>query len=70
VGHEKFGVSFNPAFAVKTQAASCDNQMNMRMPFHVGAKGMKDNEDAHAHALDLARPLLYRLNGYELRGAA
>ena len=28
-----------------------------------GAKGMKDNEDAHAHALDVARPWLYRLRG-------
>jgi hypothetical protein len=37
--------------------------MNMRMPYHVGTKGMNNNEYAHADAFDIARPLLYWLSG-------
>ncbi len=35
----------------------------MRMPFHVGTKAMNNDQDAHAHALDVWRPLLYGLSG-------
>jgi len=33
------------------------------MPFYVGTKDMNNDQDAHAHALDLSRPLLYGLSG-------
>jgi hypothetical protein len=35
----------------------------MRMPFHVGAKGMNYDEDVLAHALNVSSPLLYGFNG-------
>jgi hypothetical protein len=35
----------------------------MRMPFQVGTKAMNNDQDAHTHALDVSRPLLYRLSG-------
>ena len=33
------------------------------MPFQVGTKAMNNDQDAHTHALDVSRPLLYRLSG-------
>jgi hypothetical protein len=37
------------AFPNPPEATGSDDQINMRVPFHVGAKGMNDNE----HALDV-----------------
>jgi len=45
-----FGVCRNSAFAIETEATGCYDQMNIRVAFHVGAKGTSYNEDAHAHA--------------------
>ena len=61
--HEKFGVCCDPPFSIKAQPTPCDNKVNMGMLFHVSAKGVNNNEDAHAHSLDVPSPLPYGFSG-------
>jgi hypothetical protein len=37
---ERLGICRNPSAPIKTKATGYDDQMNMRMPFHVGTEGM------------------------------
>ena len=53
VVHEESGICRNPSFPIKTKATACDDNMNMRMPFHVGTKGMNNDQNAHAHVRNL-----------------
>jgi len=39
------------------------NRVNRGMPFHVGAKGVNNNEGAHAHCLDVPSPSAYGFSG-------
>jgi hypothetical protein len=47
VMHEESGVGLNPTFSLKAEATAGDDQMDVRMPFHVGAKSVDDNKYAH-----------------------
>jgi len=47
--HEESWVGLNPAFSVKAEATAGDDQMDVRMPFHVGTKSVDDNQYAHTH---------------------
>ena len=53
--HEESGVGLDPTFPVKAEATAGDDQMDVRMPFHVGAKSVDDNKYAHTSALGGSR---------------
>ena len=47
--HEESGIGLDPTFSVKAEATAGDHQMDVGMPFHVGAKRVDDNKYAHTH---------------------
>jgi hypothetical protein len=61
--HEESGVGLDPTFSVKAEATAGDDQMDVRMPFHVGAKSVDDNKNAQTHFFDVPSPLLHGFSG-------
>ena len=48
--HEKSGVGLDPAFCVTAEATTRDDQVDMRMPFHVSSKGVNMDCDIFRRA--------------------
>jgi hypothetical protein len=55
--HEESGIGLHPRFSVEAEATAGDHQMDVRMPFHVGAKSVDDNKYVHTHFFDVSSPL-------------
>ena len=61
--HEESGVGLDPTFSLKAEATAGDDQMDVRMPFHVGTKSVDDNTYAHTHFFDVSSPLFHGFGG-------
>jgi hypothetical protein len=63
VMHQEPWIGGDPSGAIKAQAARSDDQVDVRMPFQIGAEGMDDSDDAHPHSFDVTSPLLDGFDG-------